>query len=62
MSASVHSPGARDLVVDTLSSPSTPDDAAAMLAADAGQAATTALLAADAEHVWHPYGGFPASI
>ncbi|MEW1936696.1 adenosylmethionine--8-amino-7-oxononanoate transaminase [Dietzia maris] len=32
-----------------------------MLAADAGQAATTALLAADAEHVWHPYGGFPAS-
>ncbi|WP_407335557.1 adenosylmethionine--8-amino-7-oxononanoate transaminase [Dietzia kunjamensis] len=62
MSASVHSPGARDLVVvDTPSSPSTPDDAAAMLAADAGQAATTALLAADAEHVWHPYGGFPAS-
>ncbi|WP_419763280.1 adenosylmethionine--8-amino-7-oxononanoate transaminase [Dietzia kunjamensis] len=62
MSASVHSPGARDLVVvDTPSSPSTPDDAAAMLAADGGQAATTALLAADAEHVWHPYGGFPAS-
>lgn len=62
MSASVHSPGARDLVVvDTPSSPSTPDDAAAILAADAGQAATTALLAADAEHVWHPYGGFPAS-
>ena len=62
MSASVHSPGARDLVVvDTPSSPSTPDDAAAMLAADAEQAATTALLAADAEHVWHPYGGFPAS-
>ncbi|WP_440220859.1 adenosylmethionine--8-amino-7-oxononanoate transaminase [Dietzia sp. MNB45] len=62
MSASVHSPGARDLVVvDTPSSPSTPDDAAAMLAADAGQDATTALLAADAEHVWHPYGGFPAS-
>ncbi|WP_374220843.1 adenosylmethionine--8-amino-7-oxononanoate transaminase [Dietzia sp. KRD202] len=62
MSASVHSPGARDLVVvDTPSSPSTPDDAAAMLAADAEQAATTALLAADAEHVWHPYGGFPGS-
>ncbi|UVE97013.1 adenosylmethionine--8-amino-7-oxononanoate transaminase [Dietzia sp. B32] len=32
-----------------------------MLAAEAGQAATAALLAADAEHVWHPYGGFPAS-
>ena len=26
---------------------------------DAG--VTAALLAADAEHVWHPYGGFPAS-
>ena len=59
MSASVHSPDARGLVV--VDTPSTPDDAAAMLAADAGQAATTALLAADAEHVWHPYGGFPAS-
>ncbi|WP_422110451.1 aminotransferase class III-fold pyridoxal phosphate-dependent enzyme, partial [Dietzia aerolata] len=23
--------------------------------------AANALLAADAEHVWHPYGGFPAS-
>ncbi|KAA0918009.1 adenosylmethionine--8-amino-7-oxononanoate transaminase [Dietzia sp. ANT_WB102] len=27
----------------------------------AQKAATGALLAADAEHVWHPYGGFPAS-
>ena len=26
-----------------------------------GQPSVAALLAADAEHVWHPYGGFPAS-
>ena len=53
MSASVHLPRTDDLVVV--------DTPSALLAADAAQARTAALLAADAEHVWHPYGGFPAS-
>ena len=38
-----------------------PGPAASDLSRAAQDAATSALLAADAEHVWHPYGGFPAS-
>ena len=51
MSASIHAP----------TSPAHSNPAGQELSRAAREASTAALLAADAEHVWHPYGGFPAS-